>query len=160
MPGIEYSSRSSSMKRTDRKIHSKEDHAICDYFSVFVTWDYHDCYIFNSLPTFFPPFLPPSLPFLLLTFIFLFLKSKKADLLPFNFTSLGKHWINVIPYGKCFQHFCWYQSRVYSRNSSLLSLVFFFFSKLWHFHWLLKDFSLTARHVVKRPFRPGSSCDS
>lgn len=105
LPGIEYSSTPSFMRKTD-KYTSQNTVAFSNYFSIFVTWDSYvtAAFLFHSLPPF-----PPSLPFLLLSF-YLFIKSKEADLLPFNFTSLGKHCMNVIPYGECCQHFCWYQS--------------------------------------------------
>lgn len=117
-------------------------------------------FLIHSHPPFFLPSFLPSLsplPFLLLSF-YLFIKSKEADLLPFNFTSLGKHCMNVIPYGECCQRFCWYQSWIYSRDSFFMSLV----KKkiLWLSHWPLKDFSLHVLHDVKRVFGPGPRYDS
>lgn len=116
MPATEYSSTSSSMRKTDGQIRSKKHDALCKLF-------FHpcDCCIFNSPSS----FHPPSLPFFRPSFFhfFLFVKSKEADLWPFNFTSLEKHWIDVIPYGECCQRFCWHWPWIYSRDFSFLSLV-------------------------------------
>lgn len=113
-------------RQADKYI-SQNTVAFANYFSIFVISD--SCvtaaFLIHSHPPFFLPSFLPSLsplPFLLLSF-YLFIKSKEADLLPFNFTSLGKHCMNVIPYGECCQHFCWYQSWIYSRDSFFMSLV-------------------------------------
>lgn len=151
------------MRKTDRQIHFPKYGGICKLFFHFCYLGFLcDCCIFISFPSSLLSSLLPSLPLFLSSsshFICL-LNQRKADLLPFNFTSLGKHCMNVIPYGECCQHFCWYQSWIYSRDSSFMSLVKKKKKILWLSHWPWKDFGLNSLHDVRRVFGPGPCYDS